>query len=221
MSAAEALGEEGRATWLRAFCNVWTEATDPLMSADEWAALAGEQERPARSSIAIAYDVALDGSAGVVTACWRDSNERPNIRVLHAAPGTTWMLDFLVRLHKQWEPKVLGGDDGGPTRRITDELRRAIGDDKVQTTGARDFGTACEAFITYARDDGSLIHDGSPNLARGMAGLTLRRSGDSTRFSRSTSATPIAGLVASAVGLWLYDHVQHIGKPEIFSLGDF
>jgi hypothetical protein len=214
-------GTVSRATWLRAFCNVWTEAADPLIPAEEWAALAQPQAVPSRRDIAVSYDIAPDNESGAVVAAWRDDDGAPCIRVLHAAPGTAWMHPYLVNLARQWQPAVLCADDGGPTRRLTDELRRTLGEDAVTTTLGRDFGTACEAFLTYCRDDRTLKHDGSQTLARAIQGAALKRAGDVTRFSRSASAGPIAGLIAAAVGLWVFDHREApIGKPEVFSLAD-
>lgn len=209
-----------RATWLRAFCNVWTEASDPLMSAEDWAALEVEPHVvPSRRDVAVAYDVAPDNASAAVVAAWRDVDGAPCVRVLHAAPGTAWLIPYLLELDGLWQPAVLGADDGGPARRVTDELRRTLGDDRVTTTGGREFGTACQALLTYARDDRTLRHDGSETLARGMQGLELRRTGDVVTFSRAASAGSVAGLIASAVGLWLYDHkAAALGKPQVFGI---
>ena len=208
-----------RAEYLRALCNLWTEALDPLMSAEEWAALERQMDVPARSEVAVTYDVAPENEAGRIVASWRDAEGRPCIRVLHAAPGTRWMLGALVQLHEQWRPAVLGADDGGPTRRLTDELRRRLGEDAVTTTSGRDFGTAWEGFMTYARDDRSLGHDGSRVFAREMAAVVVVRTGDVFRPSRTHSPAPVAGLIAAAVGIWLWDHqAEELGKPEVYAL---
>jgi hypothetical protein len=203
-----------RATWLRAFCNVWTEAADPLIPAEEWAALAQPQAVPSRRDIAVGYDIAPDNESGAVVAAWRDDDGAPCVRVLHAAPGTAWMHPYLVNLVRDWQPAVLCADDGGPTRRLTDELRRTLGEDAVTTTLGRDFGTACEAFLTYCRDDRTLKHDGSATLARAIQAQRSCRAGDVTRFSRSTSAGPIAGLIARRRGGWTSGSADR----EVFSL---
>lgn len=209
-----------RGNWLRAFCNVWTEAADPLISAEDWEALAVPQAPRKRSDIAITYEVTPGNQSGVVMATWRDDAGAPNARVIHAAPGTAWMRGYLLELARTWQPAVFGADDGGPTRRLTDELRRELGDDAIRTTGGREFGTACEALLTYARDDRTLVHDGSRTLAREVAGAVLQRTGDVQRFSRN-GPVPVPGLIATAVGLWLWDHQDSgLGAPLILSLGD-
>lgn len=200
---------------LRALCNVWIEASDPIFSAEEWAALAGTPEVPSRRELAITYDVAADGESAAVMATWRDDAGRACTRVLHSAPGTVWLVELVAKLYREWKPAVLGADDGGPTRRITDELRRLLGDDAVTTTSAKDFATACDGLLTAARE-GALVHDGSRTLSNAVAHLVLKQLGEVSRFSRTESTGPVAGLIAAAVGLWLWDHREQV--PETLTI---
>ena len=213
----------GLATWYRAYCNLWTEAADPVMPAEDWAALVAAQLVPSRRSIALTYDVAPDSTSADVWATWWDSDGRPNMHLVHHAPGTAWLAPLVRQLAKEWRPRLIGADDGGPTRRITSDLR--TGDDEqkippvdVVTTGGRDFSTACEAFLAYAQEERSLIHDGSKVAARAMAGLVLKRRGDLTSFARAGSATSPASLIASAVGLWLLQHQGQERSGDVFDL---
>lgn len=208
--------EVPKAVWLRAFCNVWTEATNPLFAAEDYAKLVRDPAGvPAKHDLTVTYEVAPDNECGVIMASWRDDEGAPCNRVLHAAPGTTWMHDLIVEIHDTWKPAVLGADDGGPTRRLTDMLRRTLGDEAVTTTSSRDFGTACEAWLTMARDR-ELVLDDSITLRNGAAHLVLKRAGDYTRFSRNDSTGPIVGPIAGAVGIWLHDHKEApLEKPFI------
>jgi hypothetical protein len=115
------------------------------------------------------------------------------------------MHGYIVKLYRDWKPAVLGADDGGPTRRLTDQLRRTLGDDAITTLGARDFGTASESLLDMIRTR-ELKHDGSQSLNNAIAHLVLKRYGDVTRFSRNDSTGPIAAIIAAAVGIWLTDH---------------
>jgi hypothetical protein len=205
---AEELAESAPASRperLRAMFNVWTEAEDPLFSAEHFGALAVEPLAvPALRDLAVTYAVGA-GDCGAVIASWRDLDGRPTSRVLHAAPGTVWMHDFLVDIKRRWRPAVLGADDGGQTRRITDALRRTLGDEAVTTTGGRDFATACMAWLNEVETN-AFKHDGSRTLSEGVQHLVLRRSGDLIVFDRNQSTGSIAGPEASAVGVWLFDH---------------
>lgn len=196
-----------RATWLRAFCNVWTESSEPLIPVADWDAMADPRLSAIRSEVAVSWEVAPDNDMGAILGTWRDSSGAPCTRVIHAAPGTQWMEELLVEIYETWSPAAFGGDDGGPTRRINDRLRLRLGDEAVQTLGPKDFGVACETWLTAARDQGELVHDGSATLSAGIQHLVLVRRGEITRFSRTESTGPQAcAPIASAVGLWLYDH---------------
>jgi hypothetical protein len=205
-----------RATWLRAFCNVWLEAKDPLFSDEHLAKLYRDPVgTPFQDEIAVTYEIAPDNEAGIVMASWRDDDGRPCNRVLHAAPGTTWMHDLIVTIANDWRPRVLGADDGGPTRRLTDQLRRTLGEEAVVTMGGKDFGTACEGWLTMVRDE-ELVLDGSESFRHGFAHLTLKRISDVIRFSRTESTGPIVAPIAGAAGIWLYDHAEIV--PESLTI---
>lgn len=208
--------ETSHANWLRAFCNVWTEVRDPLFSDEHIADLAQEPlERPQLRDLTVTYELAPDDDLGTVMATWRDVDGVACSRVLHTAPGSNWMVDFILGIRAEWKPAVIGADDGGPTRKVTDELRRRLPNaDEVVTLGGRDFGTACESMLTMIRDR-QYRHDGSKTITRGMQHLAIKRVGDVTRFSRSTSTGPIVGPIASAVGVWLHDHREVAEKIAI------
>lgn len=192
--------------WLRGICNVWTEAADVLISAEDYADLVREPAGvPLRSELTITYEIALENAAGVIMASWRDDNGAPCNRVLHAAPGTSWMHELITTIYREWQPAILGADDGGPTRRLTDELRRTLGEDAITTLGGRDFGTACESWLTMARDK-DLVLDATETMRRGTANLVLTRISDVVRFSRKESTGPVHGPIAGAVGIYLHDH---------------
>lgn len=205
----------GHGEWMRAYMNRITQSVDPVIAAEDWADLAREPDGiPLRSEIAITYEIADHSDAGVVMATWRDDSNVLCHRVLHAAPGTTWMHDLIVQLHTQWQPAVTGADDGGRTRRLTDQLRRTLGDDAITTTNGKDYATACEAWLALALDR-ELKHDGSKTLSNGIAHLVLKRMGDITKFSRGDSTGSIAGPSSAAVGAWLYDHREVLEEPVI------
>lgn len=205
-------GQVSKATWLRAFCNVWTEAVDPLFAAEDWDALHVDPVGiPTRREIAITYEISADNDHGVIMASWRDDTGAPCNRILHAAPGTTWMHGLLVQLYRTWKPAVMGADDGGPTRRLNDLLRRTLGADAITTTTGVEFSTACAAWLTYAQEK-ELKQDGTTTFSNAIAHLALKRMGDIVKFSRNDSTGSIAAPIAGAVGIWLWDHRETI--PE-------
>lgn len=200
--------------WLRAYMNRLTEAADPLILKTEFDELAnlGPDDAPLRSEVAVSYEVGRDNSCGAVLGSWRDAAGRPCSAVIHAAPGTSWMVPFLRMIAREWEPAVLAADDGGGTRRITDQLRNPTEDGvpavDVFTIGARDHGTACDRWLTDARDDKQFRWDGSKSLSAAVANAVQRKMSGGITFSREHSTAPIPSLIASAVGLWAYDHQE-------------
>lgn len=210
---AQAAKNTSRGKWLRSYCNTWTTAENLVMPIEDWDKLTMHDETPAprRSEIAVTYEVAPDGETASVMGTWRDADGALHTRVIHTAPGTQWLVAYMVNIIDTWKPLVVGADDGGETRAITDELRRHYDDEDgtlIKTIGARDFGTACVQLLADARQHKTLRHDGSKTLRTALAHLALRRFGDLTRFSRSDSTGPIAALIAAAVGMWLYDHQE-------------
>lgn len=212
-------------TWLRAYCNRWTESKDLLIP--EWAELVDATIGARWADVAIAWEVYTDDATkttmGAIVASWRDANENPHTRVVHAAPGTQWMVDLLVKIHG-YSPAAFGADNGGSTRRITDEVLRRLGgddhdipDDAVRTLNGIERSVADETWLTAARDEKTLVHDGSLTLSNGVAHLVLKRTGEIFKFSRSASTGPVAGPVASAVALWLYDHRDVASRPPVTS----
>ncbi len=192
------------ATWIRAYCNRWTEAKDPLIP--DWDDYADTTIGASWSEIAISWDVALENAMGAVLGTWRDATGKACTRVIHAAPGTQWMIDLLVELHAR-RPAAFGADNGGPTRRITSELQLRLGDAaQITVLNGVERGVADDTWITAARDEKTLVHDGSQTLSLGASHMVLKRTGDTTRISRADSTGPVAGPIASSVGLWLYDH---------------
>jgi len=203
-------GQVTRATWLRAFCNIWTETSEPLIPPDDWDELADPTIGAAWSDVAVSWDVAHEGVMGAIVASWRDVDGHPCTRVLHAAPGTQWMVDLLVDIYGK-KPAAFGADNGGPTRRITDEVRRRLiaqgkSEDAVTVLGGIDRGVADDTWLTAARDEKTLVQDGSQTLSNGVAHLVIKRTGEVMRFSRADSTGPVAGPIASSVALWLFDH---------------
>lgn len=193
-------GDMSPAKWLRGFCNRWTETTEPIFDLDEWDQLAAPQTPPARSDLVFAYDVGEHAAA--VTAAWTDrATGRPQIRTVHRAPGTIWLPGLMQQLAK-YKPRAIVADDGGATRRVTAQLRKA--GLTVETLGARDLATATDLLLTLARDR-VLQHDGSKTLREGIAHVQLQRNGDARRFARNGSTGMTAGIIAAAVALHRLD----------------
>lgn len=200
---------------MRGYMNILTEAEDPIISTEAWNAQAIEPDGvPSRRKVVISYEVAPDNERAAVLANWRDEAGFPCSRVLHSAPGTIWLPGYIRKLAKTWQPAAIAADDGGPNRRVTDMLTnppeelRHIEPLEVVAVGMRDFGTACDAWLTAARDDKTLRHDGSTVFARAVAHAVVRTSNGVPRIDRDKSTGPVCEVIASAVGLFVFDHPE-------------
>jgi hypothetical protein len=205
-------------TWLRAYCNRWTESRDVMIP--DWDDLADPTLTARWADVAIAWEVAPENEMGAILASWRDAAGNPCTRVVHAAPGTQWMVDLIVNIYHQ-RPAALGADNGGSTRRVTDEVIRRLAElgdpDAVRTLNGIERGVADETWLTAARDEKTLLQDGSTTLGNGVAHMVMRRNGETTRISRADSTGPVAGPIASAVAMWLYDHRERATRAPITS----
>lgn len=233
MAAEAANYADNPGEWLRAYMNTLTEAADPIIGTAEFAALGvlDPAEFPRRSEIAVSYEVGHNNVCGVVMASWRDAAGNPCSAVIHAAPGTSWMVPFLRMIDREWKPLVIAADDGGNTRRITSELElgyrptygelpdpnaRTFPAVEVMKIGARDHGTACDSWLTAAKEDKTFRHDGCRSLSTAVALAVTRKMSGGITFSREHSTGPVPSIIASAVGQWAYDHRPvTLGKPQI------
>lgn len=204
------------AEWMRAYMNRLTSAADPVISDEQLTALVTDPAGgpPDTHKVALAYEVAPESSCATVVAAWRDNDGTPCIRTVHTAPGAAWLPDFIEALAKTWEPTLIAADDGGPARRITDNLRETT-DIDVQTLDFRSFVTATDQLLTLARDRGVRL-DGSKTLHDGFLRLETRTTNGLARFDRDRSPGPIIGPIAAAVALWAYDHATEPVGLQVF-----
>lgn len=207
---------------MRGYMNVLTESLDPIIPAEDWGKLAtiAPDGIPDRSDVVVSYEVAPGNVRSAVMANWRDAGGFPCSRVLHSAPGSIWLVDYLRRIHRTWTPRAMAADDGGPTRRITDLLvnppHEHIPKIEVYTTGMRDFGTACESWLTDARDDKVFKPDTTKSFSNAVAHAVTRVTSGTERIDRDKSTGPVCEIIASAVGLWAYDHPDAEDMDQIY-----
>lgn len=203
-----------RAERIRAYMNLLTEAEDPIIPKEKWEAMALDPEAvPRLGDVTISYEVAPDGACGTVLASWRDLDGMPVSRVLHRAPGTSWMPPYIRWVKAEWEPHLIAADGGGPARWVTDQLTKPAEESghepiDVRTLDMNEYGIACMAWLELARDEGQLKHDGSKPFASSIANAVTRTRNGVETFSRDHSTAPIPEVIASAVGLYAMDHIE-------------
>lgn len=192
--------------WMRAFMNRWTKTENTIVDLAQFAALATDQTPPAdTSTMTIAYEVAMDRSRSAVYAAWRDDQTgQPCIRPMQIAPGDDWVAEFVVRSQELLGARTVGADDGGPTRGITERIRRDHPDLTLETLRPTDLTTGWGEFKT-AVQRGTFSHDGGEGLADALAVAVERTMGQGWAPDRMKSRGPIPELVAAVVALRLLE----------------
>ena len=212
--------------WLRAYMNRWTSTREAILDIDRWDKLAGELAPVAWSQVSIAYEVAHDRSCSAIYACWKDpATGKPALKLVQQGSGAEWLAPAVAKLYVERRPKAIGADDGGPTKAVTDQLRklpnaRSGGNGvPVETLTARHFATATVAYLAHI-EDGTMVHDGDPGHRAAAEAAATRPMGDSKVFSRRHSRGPIPELVAAAVALRLHEQAPAAAPaPSVYVRG--
>lgn len=198
------------AEWKRAYMNQRPAQSEMPIVAD-WDTLDTTQLPPAPGSLAIAYEVGIEGTASAIVAAWYDDTDRPHVRVLRQAPGSWWLPDTVVELAERLgiDFDMVAADDAGPVRAVTDKLRgRGL---SPAVLGIADRSVADLDFLAAARDERSLVHDGSAALANAIALARLRTTNGVQTINRDKSAGPVPAAIAASIALHRAAHPQTSG----------
>lgn len=198
--AAEA-NRLSRAEFERAYGNRWTRTQSHLIPGDVWDRLKDPDQAPPTGRVVYAYDVAPDRQSAAIVAVWHHAG-KVQAKVAMSGPGMGWVADAVETLRGAGRA-VIGADDGGPAREVTDVLRRR--GVEIVTLNAREFATAW-GFLMQHIAHNTLRHDGSEVLALAAANVTTRPMSDASAPSRRNSAGDVSALVALMVGAFVLDH---------------
>lgn len=190
--------------FLRAYGNVWTQATDRVIPEHVWNARRRDDWPRPVGPVALAFDVAMDRSGAAIAAAWRDTDTGPlRIDVIEAHPGDGWVATRVAELTRSWQLAGPPAHNGGPALDVADELAR-LGIE-TRSLNAPQYATGC-ATILSAATNGRLAHAGRPALDDAVAVAATRPLGDAWAWSRRDSSASIAPLVAVTVAGWAFDH---------------
>lgn len=195
------------ADFLRGFLNISTKQRDKtVIDLDQWDSLAAELTAPDMSTVALAYDVAIDRSSASIWGAWIDEDGNICLHVMETRPESDWLAPRIKALHDAGLTGI-AADDGGPARVITEQLRRHNID--VTTANGRQAATAWEEFKA-AVAAGTVRHDGSPALRDGFEVAAERHMGDAVTLSRRHSLGPIDAPIAAITAAWFAHRNQHL-----------
>jgi hypothetical protein len=170
-----------------------------VISADQWTALAIDDQAPPILPVAFAADATPDRSWGSIGAASRRADGTLRIEVIEHHPGTSWMSDRLAELHARWSPCALVIDPKRQANTLIPGLE-AAGVEVIKTT-AREMAQACGQFYEAAVDSKTLRHLGQPALNAALARATKRDLEGAWAWDGRTDAD-ISPLVAVTLAAW-------------------
>jgi phage terminase large subunit-like protein len=196
----------------RAYLNLWVpkdapdeQVIDPVL----WGDLFDERSK-AKAVTAFGFDVQPGNVSAAVGHAGLRADGLMDVEVVHAESGTDWCVPFLVaRWLKHRVPIVL--DPTSPAGAFQAELeRRGV---KVVTVDTRQYGHACQAFVTEA-EARRLRHRGWTSLDTALACAKTRNIGDGgIGWARKTVSADISPLVAVTLAMWA---ATNAAKPRNF-----
>lgn len=208
---ADAHSRVSPAEWKRAFMNQRPAQSEMPLVAD-WDTLPTDQAPPAPGTLSLAYEVGIEGSYSAIVAAWYDADDRPHVRILRQAPGSWWLDGALLSIAEQLDVphERIAADDGGPVRAVTDRLT-TTGVLEPTVLNIADRSVADTTLLGLARDERTLVHDGSAALEHAVALARPRTTNGVVTISRDKSAGPVPAIIAASVALHRANHPQEVG----------
>ena len=163
-----------------------------------WAACEDIDAAP-ESGLVLGLDVAPWQASASIVVCGADEDGRPVVELVERRRRTGWVVARLQELVERHGQMVVVIDPAGPVGSMLAELDEA-GLDIVELSG-REAGRAITT-MTFAVSGAVVAHRGDPLMAAAVAGAELRKSGDSTRWSRTDSEVDISPIVAATWAYW-------------------
>lgn len=199
---ADELVHMSEGEFMRAYMNRLTDVQDAIIPLQMWDDLADTTViPPALDELTVAFEVAPSNACSAVVAAW-NTDGGPAVRVLHQAPGTAWLIPYLNDLMDRGITRF-AADDAGPVKRILDKIGDTL---PVQRISYQERRLADQTFITAARDDHTLIHDGASVLRQAISAAQIRRVNGMELLDREKSLAPIPSLIAASIAIYADTH---------------
>lgn len=204
---AEAEADPNPGNYRRGFLNLETASDTTVLDLARWDQLDHTTDdegqplpqhlqppAPSLEASVIGYSVS-DGRAGSsIWQAWEDAGT-VRLRFIETAPGARWVAPRLRQLREAGARRFVA-EDAGATRTVTTSAAMADLAGAVQLLTTRDYATACATFLGRVTD-GTLTHDGAPELREAIEAAALRPMGAGIGFSEGHSAGPIDALKAA------------------------
>lgn len=188
--------------WRRGFLNLRTSTSETVVDLDAWDRIATDHTPPAVGECAVAYAVAEDRSGSSVWAAHMHDGG-PCLHLVATKAGSAWVAPVVAELRDKGARKV-AADRAGNTPTVTATLEDL--NVPVDASTSEEFANACASLLGRI-SDGTVRHDGSPELRAALEVAKLRNMGGGRGFDERTSAGPIDHLKAATLAAW---HAEHL-----------
>lgn len=209
----------GDSLFRRSYLNVFqSSAGDRILPEVEWKKCVDPDLalNPGYGTV-LAYDVAMDGTAGSIVLARRgvDEDGSPVLEaeLVDYRTGTSWMVDAVAKLRTEFRVSI-AADSVGPASRITRELLdRGI---TVETLTTREYVDACAELLDDVKGL-RLRHRGQGPLDAAASGAARRELGDAWAWTRKKSSVDVSPVVALSIAAHKARHKVSRG-PRILSV---
>lgn len=169
-----------------------------VIGEDAWRALAAAESQPS-DPVAFAIDMTPERSHAAIAVAgpWRGGT---HVEVVDHRPGTGWILERAVELHKKWKPRCWVVDAGGPAGSLIPDLQERLGIEVVQPK-VREVAQSCGQFYDAVAEQ-TLSHLDQAPLTAALAGAQQRPLGDAWAWARRIVSVDISPLVAATLAKW-------------------
>lgn len=202
--------------FMRGYGNRLTERQSTFMPLEDYDLLTETFDEIAPIPLAqatISFEVGASNENAAVVACWHQGRT-PVVKLVHQAPGTAWLPDYLRALKADDGVTDFAADGEGPVKRILDHVRDDLNPRELKFAERR---LADFSLITAMRDDAAAAIGKSSLLRIQVANAALKKTNGVEMFDRDKSTQPIPALVAAAVGLYANAHPIAAVVPLIVS----
>lgn len=165
--------------------------------------------------VVFAVDANPERSAAAIAVAGRRSDERGHVEVVDARPGTGWLLERIVALHRDHRPRAWVLDPASAAGSLLPELQER-GIEPELVTG-REMAQACGALFEAVVETAAVRHMDQASLNTALAGARKRPLSDAWAWDRRDSGTDISPLVAVTLAWHGYaKHGRNNAPPNLW-----
>lgn len=182
----------------RAYLNQWPDrnAHNPVIPPQAWGELADTASRVV-DPVVFAVDATPQRTAAAIGVAGRRADGVGHVEIADSRPGTGWLLDRIVELHRTHRPAAWVLDPASSAGSLLPALQDK-GIEPVLVTG-REMAQACGQFYEDVVEAKGFRHRDQASLNRALSVADRRRLADAWAWDKRTTDADISPLVAATL----------------------